>query len=340
MKILYAIQGTGNGHISRARDLVPLLAQKGELDVLVSGAHVELTLDHPIKYRFGGLGFFFGRTGGIDLWKTYRQNSLRRFWQELRSLPVTDYDLVISDFEPVSAWACKLAGKPCIGLSHQAAVAHPDAPKARGHYPIGRLLLNQYAPTTTQYGFHFKAYAPGVFTPVIRKQVRELQTTTGDYYTVYLPAYSDANIAAVLSQLPEVDWRVFSKHNQQAFRNRHVSFQPLDNAAFLQSLAGCRGVLCGAGFETPAEVLHLGKKLLVIPMRGQYEQHCNAAALQELGIPVIQRLDHACLPQLRQWIVSEQATSMQYPDATAVIIDQLLESICAPAHPQSAVAFG
>jgi uncharacterized protein (TIGR00661 family) len=340
MKILYAIQGTGNGHITRARDIVPLLAQRGELDVLVSGAHVELTLDYPIKYRFRGLGFFFGKNGGIDLLKTYRQNSLRRFWQELRALPVHNYDLVISDFEPVSAWACKLAGKPCIGLSHQAAVAHPEAPKARGHYPIGRLLLNQYAPTTTQYGFHFKAYAPGVFTPVIRSQVRELQPTDGEYYTVYLPAYSDANIAAVLSKLPEVDWRVFSKHNQQPFRNQSVSFQPLDNTAFLQSLAGCRGVLCGAGFETPAEVLHLQKKLLVIPMRGQYEQQCNATALQELGIPIIQRLDSACLPQLRHWIASEQATGVQYPDATAAIIDRLIEASCTPALSQTVVAFG
>jgi hypothetical protein len=35
-------------------------------------------------------------------------------------------------------------------------------------------------------------------------------------------------------------------------------------------------------FETPAEALFLGKKLLVIPMTGQYEQECNAAALAAL----------------------------------------------------------
>ena len=28
MKILYAIQGTGNGHISRARDIIPVLQKK------------------------------------------------------------------------------------------------------------------------------------------------------------------------------------------------------------------------------------------------------------------------------------------------------------------------
>jgi hypothetical protein len=41
-----------------------------------------------------------------------------------------------------------------------------------------------------------------------------------------------------------------------------------------------------AGFEGPSEALYLKKKLLVIPISGQYEQACNAAALQKMGVPV------------------------------------------------------
>ena len=41
MKILYAIQGTGNGHLSRSMDIVPLLKKMGEVDVLVSGTQGE-----------------------------------------------------------------------------------------------------------------------------------------------------------------------------------------------------------------------------------------------------------------------------------------------------------
>ncbi len=37
MRILYAIQGTGNGHLTRAKEIIPMLQQKGELDILVSG---------------------------------------------------------------------------------------------------------------------------------------------------------------------------------------------------------------------------------------------------------------------------------------------------------------
>ena len=50
MKILYAIQGTGNGHISRARDIIPLLQKKGELDILISGTEADVDLGFPVKY--------------------------------------------------------------------------------------------------------------------------------------------------------------------------------------------------------------------------------------------------------------------------------------------------
>ena len=33
MKILFAIQGTGNGHLSRARDVYPELLKYGQVDV-------------------------------------------------------------------------------------------------------------------------------------------------------------------------------------------------------------------------------------------------------------------------------------------------------------------
>jgi hypothetical protein len=72
MKILYAIQGTGNGHISRARDIVPILQLKGEVDILISGDIKQLNVPFEVKYRPHGLGFTFGKKGGIDFWQTYK----------------------------------------------------------------------------------------------------------------------------------------------------------------------------------------------------------------------------------------------------------------------------
>ena len=106
MKILYAVQGTGNGHLSRAMDIVPCLKALGEVDVLVSGIQADLSLPFEVKYRFHGLSFIFGKSGGVDLWKTFMSSTIRKFTSEIKSLPIEGYDLVINDFEPISAWAC------------------------------------------------------------------------------------------------------------------------------------------------------------------------------------------------------------------------------------------
>ncbi|MBN2813127.1 MAG: hypothetical protein JXQ80_03560, partial [Bacteroidales bacterium] len=67
MKILYAVQGTGNGHLSRAMEVIPLLQKRCETDILVSGYQTNLDLPFEVKYRLNGLSFIFGKKGGIDL---------------------------------------------------------------------------------------------------------------------------------------------------------------------------------------------------------------------------------------------------------------------------------
>jgi UDP:flavonoid glycosyltransferase YjiC (YdhE family) len=82
--------------------------------------------------------------------------------------------------------------------------------------------------------------------------------------------------------------------------------------------------LCGAGFETPAEALYLHKKLMVIPMKGQYEQQCNAAALQQMGIPVVKSLKEKHSAKIKEWIRSKQAVKVNYADITKEIIDLVI----------------
>jgi uncharacterized protein (TIGR00661 family) len=324
MKILYAIQGTGNGHLSRARDIIPILQQKGEVDILISGIQADVELPYPIKYRFKGLSFIFGKKGGIDVLATYRKSNLKNLYSEIKKLPVEEYDLVINDFEPVSAWACKMKHKPCIGLSHQAAVINANSPKPKKSDPLGKAILHQYAPVTQAYGFHFTAFDKNIFTPVIRAQVRHTVPQTREHYTVYLPAYADKRIIKVLSEVKAIQWQVFSKHSKKEYKEKNVHIRPVNNEAFVESFIHCTGILCGAGFETPAEALFLKKKLMVIPMKGQYEQQCNAAALERMSVPVIKSLKKKHLEKIKSWVASATIISINYPDETEKIIDALI----------------
>ena len=325
MKILYAIQGTGNGHLSRARDIIPILQQKGELDILVSGIQADVELPYPVKYKFKGLSFIFGKNGGIDLLATYRKSNLKQLYKEIKSLPIDDYDLVLNDFEPVTAWACKMKHKPCIGLSHQAAVINKKSPKPKKKDMVGKVVLNNYAPVTEAYGFHFGAYDKNIFTPVIRTQVREAKPENKPHYTVYLPAYSDERIIKVLGEIKNIQWQVFSKHTKKEYKEKNVHIRPINNEAFIESFITCTGVLCGAGFETPAEALYLKKKLMVIPMKGQYEQQCNAAALQTMSVPVIKSLKKKHLDTIKGWTTTSQQITVNYPDTTQRIINMIIK---------------
>lgn len=325
MRILYAIQGTGNGHLSRALEIVPLLQQRGQVDVLVSGPPADIALPFPVRYRCHGLGFIFGKKGGINFVKTFWQLNSKAFLREIRQLPVEAYDVVISDFEPVSAWACQQRGVPCLALSHQAAALSAHAPQPAAFDPVGQAVLRHYAPATRYYGFHFQRYEPHISTPVIRQQVRALTPTNDGHYTVYLPAFDEETLVRRLRYLSRaVQWHVFSKHSQRPAEYGNVQVWPVSGAAFTDSLARSAGVLCGAGFETPAEALYLGKKLLVVPMKQQYEQACNAAALADMGVPVVRNLKDKSLAVLDHWLQYGRPVPVDYPDETAAVLDKVL----------------
>jgi len=326
MKILYAVQGTGNGHITRAIEIIPHLQKHGEVDILVSGIQADIELPFKVKYKLKGLSFIFGKQGGVDIWKTYRKMNTANLLKDIKLLPIKKYDLVISDFEPISAWAALRAKKQCIGLSNQVATLHPLAPKPKQMDMMGKLVLERYCPTTYNYGFHFKSLDKNIFTPIIRQEVRKRKTSNDEHYTVYLPAYDDERIIKHLSKFSDIKWEVFSKHSSKKYKEKNIQINPINADNFLKSMASSAGILCNAGFGTTSEALFLKKKLLVIPMKKQYEQHCNAAMLKSMGVPVMKKLNGNHLDKIADWIKSKKIVHVDYPDNTKEIIDLIVKN--------------
>ena len=327
MNILYAIQGTGNGHVSRAREIIPILSQMGNLDILISGTQADIPINYPIKYQCSGLGFKFGKKGGIDIPKSISTSKPFRFLKDCHYLPVHHYDVIFNDFEPITAWACAIANKFSIGISHQIAVSSAKSPKTKRKDWLGDFVLNNYAPCSVRYGFHFKPYDENIFSPIIRKEIRNAKNTNLGHFTVYLPAYSDKLIHKCLSKFKNTTWQVFSKHSKIQYQEDNIVFIPVNNNEFIRSLTTCDGVLCGGGFETPAEALFLNKKLMVIPMKNQHEQHHNAAALEEMGVDVIKELNtsESIQNKIKQWLDKEDRIQVFYPNQTKTIFENIID---------------
>lgn len=325
-RFLYAIQATGNGHLSRARELIPHMMQYGDVDLLVSGTQAEVALPYLIRFRKHGLGFVFGKKGGIDFVSSFQKLKPFEFFKDVFEFPVTSYDLVLNDFEPVTAWACKIRGVPCVAISHQAAFWSDKTPRPETKNRFAEALFQHYAPATTGIGFHFERYEEFIHTPVIRGDVRACTTSLSNHITVYHPAYADELLINQFSGIKDIRWELFSKHCKNPYRVNNISVQPVNNELFLKSLSASYGVITAGGFESVAEASFLGKKIITIPMHNQYEQQCNAEAARRIGHTLIGKIDAGFRSKVRNWLDHTQPVTVNYPDETGKIVEGILKN--------------
>ncbi len=325
MKILYSVQATGNGHISRAMELMPYLQQYGTVDVFLSGSNSHLQPNLPVKYRSNGVSLFYGNTGGLDYLRMWKEFNLKRIWKEARELPVEKYDLVLNDFESITSLACKLKKVPSIGFGHQASFRSEHTPRCNKKDITGELVLKQYATATDYVGLHFKQYDDFIYAPIIKDEILQADPKDEGHITVYLSHYSDDVVVKALQQLKLIRFELFSKKVTETTVMGNITLHPISSEGFTRSLIHSHGVITGAGFETPAEALYLGKKLLVLPIRGQYEQLCNAAAMKDFGVVVVDKITHAFAAQVKQWLLTQQIKPLTLTHSTYEIVQLAVE---------------
>lgn len=323
MKILYGIQGTGIGHLSRARELLPELSKHANVDVMISGHDRDIRLVKPIKYRRSGVSLTYNHRGGVSILGTLRDLSPIRFLKDIRSTSVRDYDLVISDYEPISAWSAKLEQVPSIALSHQASFLSDVTPRPKERSASAEVILQYFAPADHAIGFHFNGYDDFIKPPIIRSEIRKAQVKRWNHITVYLPAYHHKVLQDIFAPFTHVNWHIFSPSCSYAFEEKHCLVHPVGYQSFLESFASCSGVICGAGFETCAEAMYLGKKMLTVPIENQYEQACNAAALRKMGVVTLDTLHDRSLA-LWNWLEDYETVTINEIADPKEVVDHLL----------------
>lgn len=324
MKIFYAIQATGNGHISRARELYPWLSKYGEVDFFLSGDNSNLDPGIPVTFRSKGLSLYYNNTGGLDYFKIAKAFQPLRLRKEIRDLPVEKYDLVINDFDYITAAACARKKIPSIGWSHQASFQSELTPRPARRKWIGESILKKYAPATSYVGLHFKKYDDFIFTPVIKKEIREAEPQNLGHITVYLPAWPEWLLLLVFRAIKHVPFQIFSREARMVKHFGHITIYPIQPEMFNKSFITCQGIITGGGFETPAEAMHMGKKIIAVPIPGQYEQACNAAALREWNIPIASFRNTGLTVSLEAWLNNPSPIPANFPCAIQDCIDYIL----------------
>lgn len=322
LRILYGVQGTGNGHITRARVMARAFRNRPdiEVDYLFSGRPANKYFDMDIFGEYQtrqGLTFFHSE-GSIDQIKTLLKAKPLQLMRDIRKLNLEHYDLVLNDFEPISGWAAKLQRIPSISISHQAAFEH-KVPKASQSL-IDRLIMSYFAPAQISLGVHWYHFGHSIMPPFIEEQ--NTAALQGSHYLVYLPFESLRDIAGLLESLSEHNFICFHPDLEQDKDEAHILWRRTSKKDFHDALHSCAGVIANGGFELSSESLQLGKKLLVKPLHGQFEQLSNAKTLEKLGL--CQVMLDLSIDQLEQWLALPQNPSVKFPSDPSILVDWLV----------------
>ncbi len=312
MKILFGVQGTGNGHISRSRELVKKLRDSGhEIEVIISGRKEEELKEIEVfsPYRvLKGLTLVTYR-GKMNYIETMFQLDLGRLMSDVLTLNVKGVDLIITDFEPVTATAARIKNIPSLGFGHQYAFQY-HVPMSRGNVFERYTLLN-FAPAQYNAGLHWHHFNEPIFPPVIPQSLYGNETAGAreKKVLVYLPFEEVEDVSGLLMPFDSHEFYIYGKVKEDC-DDGHLHYRGYSREGFLRDLQESDGVVCNAGFELPGEALHLGKKLLLRPLDGQIEQESNALAIEKLSFGMtMHSLDEKVL---REWLLKPGKDPMEY----------------------------
>lgn len=320
MKILYGIQQTGNGHITRSIKMITALRSKGIIvDVITSGHNSQVGLPFPVKDSFKGLTLRYTKTGNVNWLNTCLKSNIPKLIADA-FYDISEYDLVISDFEPISAWAAKISGKPCIGLGNQYSIQHEKIPKTESDN-ISDFFLKNFAPCDLPIGIHYEEFDNLVFQPIIAEELIDKQIKDKNFYLVYLPNIKDDILISIITKFKDHKFKVYTKTVNDDLKLKNVVFKKIDRESFTKDMLNCSGIITASGFSTTSEALYLGKKLWSIPIKKHYEQLSNSLSLIKIGV----YSEDFTKENLKEWLSTASDIEYVWKDPTEKIIQKILD---------------
>ncbi len=324
MKIFYGVQGTGNGHITRARVMAKELYAAGfDVTFQFSGRPADKYFDMEVfnGYRVKEGLTFNTNKGQVSYLKTALQAKPIRFVKDIATLDLSGYDLVISDFEPVTAWAAKKQRKQVVGIGHQYAFRH-QIPR-KGSDPLANQVMKYFAPADIGVGLHWHHFGQPILPPIIETPEFPKHSQSNKI-VVYLPFEDTQEVIRHLCPFENFEFHVYTPEFTVS-KYPHILCKRLSREGFQKDLYDCAGIITNAGFELASESLQLGKKILAKPLHAQMEQISNAAALEQLGYGrTMFDMDGGVI---EDWLHNPHAIHVTYPNVAKVLVRWLQDGM-------------
>jgi uncharacterized protein (TIGR00661 family) len=125
-----------------------------------------------------------------------------------------------------------------------------------------------------------------LFPPILRPEILAATPRDGDHLLVYQPGANPALEAALIASGRPC--RIYGMRPGATTEvvDGNLGFRCFSEAAFIDDLASCQGVVASAGFTLMGEAVYLHKPMLALPLAGQFEQILNARYLADAGFGI------------------------------------------------------
>jgi uncharacterized protein (TIGR00661 family) len=306
MRILYGVAGEGMGHATRSRVVIDHLARDHEVEVVVSGrAHDYLKArerDRLGVNKIWGLSIVY-EDNEVQQLRTILSNLRGAFTGGLPKNVKAYFDLtaqfrpdvVVSDFESWSYLYGTAHGVPVVSLDNNQIVnrcAHPPDVLAgkETEYLMAKAVVKAKLPGC----FHYLVtsfFRPEIthprttlHPPVLRPEVRAARPEPGEHLLVYQTSTSNTELPEILARTGR-ECRVYGLRRDLTaeVREGKLRYRPFSEAGFVDDLRTARAVISGGSFTLMSEAVHLGRPMLSVPVKKQFEQILNGRYLQKLG---------------------------------------------------------
>ncbi len=306
MRILYGVAGEGMGHATRSRVVIDHLSRQHQVEVVVSGrAH-----DYLKAREHDRLGV--NKIWGLSI--VYQENQVQRLRTILSNLKgaftgglprnlkayfdLTSQfrpDLVVSDFESWSYLYGTAHGLPVISLDNNQVVNRCAFPSEllegkETEYLTAKAIVKAKLPGC----FHYlitSFFRPEIthprttlHPPVLRPEIRAARPEPGEHLLVYQTSTSNHALPGILAKCGR-ECRVYGLRRdlKTEVREGRLRYRPFSETAFIEDLRTARAVVSGGSFTLMSEAVHLGRPMLSVPVKRQFEQILNGRYLERLG---------------------------------------------------------
>lgn len=316
MKVMFIVQGEGRGHMTQALALEQILSNAGHtVSATVIGTSNRREIPaffkqktsaelHPVKSP----NFYYDKKSkSINVWKSLLFNLVRIpvFIRQLnkinRAKKAHQPDVIVNFYDVMGGWYFLLFRPKAkrISIAHQYLAEHPEFPFAKGYstqkwaYRINNKITSFN--THKKLALSFRKLKStnnklSIVPPLLRSEVLKLSPENEDYILAYVvnKGYSD-EIIKWHSRNKKIKLHCFWDNKEfpdEWSPNPNLTFHHINDQKFLKLMSGCIGYASTAGFESICEAMYLDKPVLMVPVKGQYEQACNAedAILANAGI--------------------------------------------------------